>query len=41
MVGYGEGVICIEQDWGLNLDVVGGGGGNIDEGIYYDEWPTV
>lgn len=26
-----EGVICIEEDWGLDPEV-GGGGGNIDEG---------
>jgi len=25
-----EGVICIEEDWGLDPEV--GGGGNIDEG---------
>lgn len=41
MVGYGEGVMGIEQDWGLNLDAVCGGGGNVDEGVLYDEWPPV
>ena len=34
MVGYGKGVMGIEEDWGLNV-IVGGGGGNVDEGVLY------